>query len=155
MADLAHASEGDTDLHGDPDARHWAERFAAKVTLPDPDPGCGPLIFAGNPLWATDEVEELMLVWFAGAIETGRMKPLSGPSPAEADRILPDYSGGVLGQELNEAVMMALGAASVCWDPDTGDAVFDSGRAEQIGKELIGIVVQFAKSYQEGTDAVH
>lgn len=73
MADLAHASPGDTDLHGDHDARHWAERFAAKVTLPDPDPGCGPLIFAGNPLWTNQDVEELMLVWFAGAIETGKM----------------------------------------------------------------------------------
>jgi hypothetical protein len=72
MADLAHATPGDTDLHGDTDATHWAERFASKITLGDPDPGCMPLHFAGQPVWTKDQFQDLMLTWFAGAIETGR-----------------------------------------------------------------------------------
>ena len=71
MADLAHAAEGDNDLHGDLDATHWAERFAARFLvirrLSSPD--------LGTPL-AGDQVgdtEGLMLAWFAAAIETGRM----------------------------------------------------------------------------------
>lgn len=55
MADLAHAAENDTDLHGDFDAAHWAERFVHHVKA--------------NPAIATDE--ESMLAWFAGAIMTG------------------------------------------------------------------------------------
>jgi hypothetical protein len=70
MADLAHASEGDTDLHGDPDASHWAERFAARFVvlrrLSPEAPGV-PLVTSGV------DTEDLMLAWFAGAIETGRM----------------------------------------------------------------------------------
>ena len=62
MADLAHASENDTDLHGDADARHWAERFADKFPAVLQD-GAGVI----------NDVEGLMLTWFAGAIETGRM----------------------------------------------------------------------------------
>jgi hypothetical protein len=57
MADLAGATENDTDLHGDPDARHWAERFVARVGQ-----------YPGVPA-----DEGAMLAWFAGAIETGRM----------------------------------------------------------------------------------
>lgn len=39
---------------------------------------------------------------------------------------------------LEEAVFMALGAASVCWDnPGGGSGVFHSERAKQIGEELI------------------
>jgi hypothetical protein len=67
MADLAHATEGDTDLHGDPDASHWAERFASMFEVRR-------LADIGNrgihePL----DTWGLMLAWFAGAIETGRM----------------------------------------------------------------------------------
>jgi hypothetical protein len=57
MADLAHASENDTDLVGDHDARHWAERFVDHVRQ--------------KPEIATDE--GAMLAWFAGAIGTGEM----------------------------------------------------------------------------------
>jgi hypothetical protein len=56
MADLAHARENDTDLHGDTDAMHWAERFVHHVQQ--------------NPGIAADE--GAMASWFAGAIETGR-----------------------------------------------------------------------------------
>jgi len=56
MADLEHATENDTDLMGDTDARHWAERFVHYVK-------------AGLPI--ADDVGT-MTTWFAGAIETGR-----------------------------------------------------------------------------------
>jgi len=78
MADLAHASENDTDLIGDTDARHWAERFASKIKLPLGHPA---IEFAGKPICTTGEYQELMLTWFAGAIETGRMhQPSREPS---------------------------------------------------------------------------
>lgn len=67
MADLAHASENDTDLHGDTDAAHWAERFVHHVTA--------------NPAIATSEGS--MLAWFAGAIETGKMTAVQ-LTPAQA-----------------------------------------------------------------------
>lgn len=35
------------------------------------------------------------------------------------------------------AVMMAMGAASVCWNPSPGDGVFDSERAADIADDLI------------------
>ena len=57
MADLAHASENDTDLFGDTDAMHWAERFVHHTKI--------------NPEIATSE--GAMLAWFAGDIETGKM----------------------------------------------------------------------------------
>jgi hypothetical protein len=68
MADLAHAAENDTDLHGDPDAAHWAERFAARFLAVRLGPDGRPLL-GEEPV----EVEGLMLAWFAGAIETGKM----------------------------------------------------------------------------------
>lgn len=39
--------------------------------------------------------------------------------------------------ELPIAVYMALGGVSTCWTPDTGNAVFDSVQASQIGEELL------------------
>jgi len=56
MADLLHASENDTDLIGDLDAAHWAERFVHHVRL--------------KPEIATDE--GAMQSWFAGCIESTR-----------------------------------------------------------------------------------
>lgn len=61
MADIA--SENDTDLHGDPDATHWAERF---------------VLVRHNLLTGPEHRDiagdaDTMLAWFAGAIETGRM----------------------------------------------------------------------------------
>lgn len=56
MADLAHATEHDTDLHGDPDATHWAERLVHHAAT------LGIRIDEG-----------MMLAWFASAIETGAM----------------------------------------------------------------------------------
>ena len=63
MADLAHASENDTDLHGDPDAAHWAERFARVRHN----------VLTGPERRDIAADEGAMLSWFAGAIETGRM----------------------------------------------------------------------------------
>jgi len=62
MADLEHATENDTDLIGDHDARHWAERFAHRF----------PAILQDGE-GVINDVEGLMLTWFAGAIETGKM----------------------------------------------------------------------------------
>jgi hypothetical protein len=70
MADLAHASEGRTGLHGDPDASHWAERFRAKwIIVTAPGPG---ETIPGFRV-AEERTEGVMLAWFASAIETGRM----------------------------------------------------------------------------------
>ena len=38
---------------------------------------------------------------------------------------------------VHEAVMQALGAASVCWENPGGAGVFDSERASAIGDELL------------------
>jgi len=124
MADLAHATENDNDLHGDQDALHWAERFASRFRvsrLPSPDTSF------------VDDTEGLMLAWFAGAIETGKMQPVSGH---------------VLEDKIREAVFQALGAASTCWIPGTGDAEFDSSRARDIGEELLVEIKRFAECYR-------
>jgi hypothetical protein len=55
MGTLAEATENDNDLFSDFDARHWAERFVARVKE--------------RPQIATDE--GTMLAWFSGAIMTG------------------------------------------------------------------------------------
>jgi len=39
--------------------------------------------------------------------------------------------------ELRSKVFQALGAASTCWIPNTGDLEFDSTRAKEIGDELM------------------
>jgi hypothetical protein len=63
MADLEHASENDNDLHGDKDAMHWAERFASRFTVQRKN---------GESV----DTLGLMLAWFSGAIETGKMHDL-------------------------------------------------------------------------------
>lgn len=58
------------------------------------------------------------------------------------NRILPEY-----GQELpdlKEAVFVALGAASVCWEPMDGTGVFMDQRATQIGNELLEVIHRWA-----------
>ena len=42
--------------------------------------------------------------------------------------------------KLNEAVMLAIGAASMCWDPRPSTAVFDSSEAGRVGNELIEFI---------------
>lgn len=74
MADLAHASENDNDLHGDTDAMHWAKRFASKFKVLHKD---------GVDL----NVADLMLAWFASAIETGRMAGESGHVDKPPDQV--------------------------------------------------------------------
>lgn len=41
---------------------------------------------------------------------------------------------------LHAAVFEALGAASTCWKPGTGDAVFDDRRAKEVGNKLIDFI---------------
>ena len=62
MADLDHATEGDTDLVGDTDATHWAQRFVHHRQRRLAEDGYD---------IAADE--DTMLAWFAMAIETGGM----------------------------------------------------------------------------------
>jgi hypothetical protein len=62
MADLAHRAENDTDLHGDKNALHWAERFCAVRQMR--------ILRDGTDIAADPDT---MLTWFAAAIETGRM----------------------------------------------------------------------------------
>ena len=38
---------------------------------------------------------------------------------------------------LRTAVMQSMGEASMCWIPDTGNAVFDSTHAQLVGERLI------------------
>ena len=40
-------------------------------------------------------------------------------------------------EELKEAIFMALGAASMCWDPLPSNQVFESTRAKDIGDKLV------------------
>ena len=61
MANIANASDNDNDLIGDHNALHWAERFDSYFTIQRKD---------GVPVTTFD----LMHTWFAGAIETGRMR---------------------------------------------------------------------------------
>lgn len=135
MADLAHAAENDNDLHGDTNAMNWAQRFADKFTVERRRLG-------GQG--STGDVTGLMLTWFASAIETG--KAASFRPPADGDRFLPVYDA-VFGQELSEAVHQAMGAASACWDNLEGAGEFDSDTACRIATELIGVIVQFARTY--------
>lgn len=41
-----------------------------------------------------------------------------------------------ISSEIYHAVFESVGAASMCWLPDTGDRVFDSSRAETIALDL-------------------
>jgi hypothetical protein len=125
MADLAHAAENDTDLFGDRDARHWAERFAAKWTVARSG--------TGEPV----EAEDLMLTWFAGAIESGfdlGRRHMPGQELSEGEPILTECDS------LEQAVYVALGAVSVCWEDLSQAGVFDSVRAKQIGRELMDLI---------------
>lgn len=134
MADLAHAAENDTDLHGDTDAQHWAERFASMFD-----------VLRRDKPYTVGDVEGLMLTWFAGAIETGRLVAFRRPDDP-GDRFLPEYDA-VFGQELSQAVHQAMGAASACWDNLEGAGEFDADTACRIAAELIGVIVQFARTY--------
>lgn len=49
-------------------------------------------------------------------------------------------------QRLNQRVFEALGAASTCWTPDTGDAVFDGDKAKEIGEALVYDVLHLVPS---------
>lgn len=62
MAGIENATPNDNDLHGDQNAAHWAERFASKFEVRDRDTRDGL------------DTLDLMLTWFAGAIETGSMR---------------------------------------------------------------------------------
>lgn len=43
---------------------------------------------------------------------------------------------------------MALGAASVCWEPMNGTGIFMTERAARIADELLALVMQFASVYR-------
>lgn len=62
---------------------------------------------------------------------------------APGDRILPEY-GFVGYEQLLEAVGMALGNASVCWEPMDCTGIFQSERAAQLVNELMELIWQHA-----------
>jgi hypothetical protein len=66
------AAEDNTDLHGDLNALHWAERFASIFEVR--------LRSDNEPVGANEQgrTRDFMLTWFAGAIETGRMEKIDG-----------------------------------------------------------------------------
>lgn len=47
---------------------------------------------------------------------------------------------GDRGPNLETAVFLAIGAASACWENLSGAGVFDSTRAEEIGRALLAFV---------------
>jgi hypothetical protein len=121
MSDLAHASEGDTDLIGDTNAVHWAERFAHSFVA------CKP---AQDGLVQADNTEDLMLGWFASAIESGKM-----------------HSRHVADLGLRSAVFQALGEASMSWS-ETPAGEFDSTRSSAIGEKLLTVIQRWADCYR-------
>ncbi len=105
MADLAHASENDTDLIGDQDAIHWAERFASRF-----------VVVRRPKDVVTEDAGDLMLAWFAGAIETGRMynQDMGPVVPPPCDHHwVSQHSPGHL--------LYWVKICSVCHEPDWGD----------------------------------
>ena len=71
MAGIENATPNDNDLHGDQNAAHWAERFASKFEVRYRDTRDGL------------DTNCLMLTWFAGALETGRMYQPTDPEILE------------------------------------------------------------------------
>lgn len=67
---------------------------------------------------------------------------MTTPAEKSPERILPAYKE-VGRKEISEAVYMALGAASVCWEPMDCTGTFQSERAAQIGEELLGLISQY------------
>lgn len=157
VAELENAAPDDTDLHGDPDAMNWAQRFASKVTLPDPDPGCTPLHFAERAVYTDDDVRDLMLPWFASAIETGRMAEAKRAAdeaaaarpaiPADGGPLLTQHDH-VLGQEMRQAIGEALGMASVCWIPMDCTGVFDTATAVRLVDEVAEVCRRYAECWR-------
>jgi hypothetical protein len=68
------------------------------------------------------------------------------------DRILPVFEFTIdpqgLRQDIQEAIGIALGAASVCWEPMDCTGVFMSQRAAQIADELMALVRLYASVYR-------
>jgi hypothetical protein len=106
MADLAHAAENDTDLHGDQDAMHWAERFASKFEV----------LYKDVTKRNTIDVTGLMLAWFAGAIETGRMYN-QDMGPIES----PPCDHHWVSEHKPDHLLYWVKICSVCHEPDWGD----------------------------------
>lgn len=61
--------------------------------------------------------------------------------PTEETRMTDDNQYQIR-HPLAEPVFVALGAASTCWIGGTGDAVFDSARAVQLGEELLCTIIK-------------
>lgn len=66
----------------------------------------------------------------------------------EKKRILPDYTD-VSRKNIEEAVGMAIGAASICWDPMDCTGVFQEDDAGQIIDELMMLVEKYAHPVQK------
>jgi hypothetical protein len=64
-------------------------------------------------------------------------------------RILPEF-GQVDGDSMRAAIMIALGAASVCWQ-DVPHGAFLTEQASKLGDELMGIAAQYAAAMAEAS----
>lgn len=51
--------------------------------------------------------------------------------------------------ELKESIFMALGEASMCWDPLPSNQVFDSTRAKEIGDKLVEKIMPILSQCEE------
>lgn len=109
------------------DAMAWAEALA-EVAKANPE------------LTATDA--GWMVGWFANyaaAVERSlrpvQHLPASGPIDSAPEAVKAAGS-------LHEAVFLALGAASTCWESLEGTGVFQSDRAQTIGEALMGRIAQ-------------
>lgn len=73
----------------------------------------------------------------------------------EPERILDEVGpeGPVTRGQLETAVNVAIGAASVCWESMSGTGTFQSDRAHQISEELIDICLRYALR-DDGTSGI-
>lgn len=72
---------------------------------------------------------------------------------APEGRILPGFGFTPDHQDIKEAIGLALGAASVAWEPMNCTGVFKSEFCGQMVDELLALVIQFASVYRVTHDS--
>ena len=134
-------SDGDRLARMGTDATKWADRFVA--------------LFQGMMVGRANQVDEdLMIGWFAGAIETGRLagtseayaKNPARPDDPQADPSWVDQVTVPLWQpsfapdekpNLASAVYQAVGAGSMCWENVRDAGRYQSEQAAWVGTGLL------------------
>lgn len=117
-----------------------------RVTADD-DPGAVTVVFAGFPTGAVESnaqaITEMAQVLLGILPETNtsrphRHHPAGDPQqPTGAGMSSEIHTALESAETPREAVYLALGAASMCWEPRPGDQVFQPERADAIGKALL------------------